>query len=227
MLSEKKKPRKWIYIGSLVLLLPFLLLMADCHFAYQWSGTYPDYWNMQWYEKLSHAFHQKHMYQTKEQYLTALGSPDGTAESLMQTYDGIDPEQYHVSDHRFRQVSVPECGLFLRQHRYANGFAFVPNQFVITSDHFTFGPLHIGVGSPKWLVKLAYLADVKLTPGAACYYLLCDYRLFPEERAEEFDLGYRIGVIDSDYRSTEVSFRFDEKNRVDMMVITFVYDRYR
>lgn len=229
---NRKKRNLWIVCGIILALL-IALQIKELTFAYSWSGTYPDHWKLGWLEELHDDLHTLFSYLPPNKYWKTVGSPDGTAEGMTEVYDCSTPVERDAylpnngEPHRFfLEVAIPEKGLSLRQHKFTEGQPFVPNQIVITSDHFTFGPLRIGVGSPKWLVKLAYLIDIRIAEYRVAHNLIVHRRLMPEERAKEFELAYRFGFTHKSLTSAQVCFRFDENDCMDMMVINFDVKNY-
>ena len=214
-------------IGLCIPIALFLYLVVAVLWNYDWTvqslcSDFP------FLENVFTRMHQNYAYMHKSEYLRAIGSPDGTREGLAEVYDFSAPIEQDailpnngVPHHTYYEVSVPEKGVSFRYHFSLTEEKMIPNQIVFTDNHFRFGWLDIGVGSPKWKVRLAYAIEPEYASYNVASRLITSHRLLPEERAEDFSLGYRIGYRDMTDDGIDVLFRFDENNRVDMMVLNF------
>lgn len=182
--------------------------------------------------ELSERTHQNYSYMTEIEYFHTLGCPTDSRTKLAEVYAPYAPierdaylSNEKIPHHAFFEIAVPKKGFSLRQHndlwKMYNHQELWPDQVIITGEHTRFGWLDIGVGSPKWKVKLAYAIEPEYASYNVTSRLITSHRLLPEEHAEDFSLGYRIGYTDSSDTGLDVLFRFDENDRVDMMVLNF------
>jgi len=226
--SNKKKRKK-----ILLLLLAGVLLLC-CLFPYaMWEIFFPFvYYPSACSYALTETIFQNYSYMSEIEYFQALGCPTDSRTKLAEVYAPYAPierDAYLPNEkkphHAFFEIAVPEKGFSLRQHNdlwmmYKHQELW-PDQVIITGEHIRFGWLDIGVGSPKWKVRLAYAIEPEYDSYNVASRLITSHRLLPEERAEDFSLGYRIGYRDMTDNGIDVLFRFDENNRVDMMVLNF------
>jgi len=179
-------------------------------------------------DSFSNRLHE-HSYLSADGYRKELGAPDGHVQSFSKVYDLSDPNIVKTitadgTTVYIRQVHIPEQGITLLDHGGLYDLThtdFSVDQVIIREKWMRFGWLHIGIGTPKWIIQLAYFSDVEVSRSNVKKMLSTIHTVLSEDRPEDFTLGYRSGFDSSGNEGVEIAFRFDENNRVDMMVLNF------
>jgi len=118
----------------------------------------------------------------------------------------------------YQQIELEEFGLRMRDHTTNTensmpGDSFILNRAIVTGSSIRFGLFKIGVGSPKWLVRTAYLFCDRLSPSET--EILS--KVYPQKVPPDptiFALAYQGDDV-------RIFFQFDKTERVHTIMIDF------